>query len=474
MDEIEVDNFCCAGGASEGIEAATGRPIAHAINHNEKALAVHQANHPHTKHHRENIRNLNPLSPALDPQRPVGLGWFSPDCTYFSKARGDKPFRDPRRAMRVRGLAGSIHWWMRTRRPRVVMMENVEEFAHWGPLLENGKPCPKRRGQSFRRWHRIIENLGYQVDMRELVAADYGVPTSRKRLFVIARCDGEEIVFPAATHGTGLLPYATAADCIDWSDLGQSIFERVRPLAEATERRIFRGLVRYVLNNPQPFVVGIDNKSNGARDVWPINDPLRTVTTENRFALVTPMMVTMRGTEPSHIAASARNIREPLRTVSASGTHHALVTAFIARHYGGHENDGSCLRRPMHTITTKDHHALVTAFLLKYYGTDQDPQLRAPLHTITTKDRFALVTVHGGPDRGEYYLADIRMRMFKSRELARATSFRDDYILNPEIDGRPLSNADQVWMIGNAVPPRLARALVTANYTPRSTTHIQS
>jgi DNA (cytosine-5)-methyltransferase 1 len=191
------------------------------------------------------------------------------------------------------------------------------------------------------------------------------------------------------------------------------------------------------------------------------------VTTENRFALVQPFFVNTRNGERVGQAPRVRNIHDPYPTITAQGSQGALVTAFIARHYGGNENDGQSLLRPLHTITTKDHHALVTAFLLKYYGTDQDPQLRAPLHTITTKDRFALVTVHGGPHRGEYYLADIRMRMFKPRELARATSFRDSYILNPEFEGRPLSQADQVWMIGNAVPPRLAMQLVSANYTPR-------
>lgn len=468
--EIEIDSFACGGGASEGIEEATGRPVAHAINHNAKALAVHMANHPYTQHHQENIRNLNPLSPQLDPHLPVGLGWFSPDCTYHSRARGGKPFRDPNRARRVRCLADSVHWWMRTRRPRVVMLENVTEFADWGPLLESGKPDPVRRGQSFRRWHRIIENLGYQIDMRELVASDYGVPTSRKRLFVIARCDGEEIVFPERTHGPGLLPYRTAAECIDWSDLGQSIFERKRPLAEATERRIFRGLMRYVVNNPQPFVVTMRGTEPGHIDssAASVHEPMRTISAGGQHhALVQPFFVNTRNGERVGQAPRVRDINEPYPTITAQGSQGALVTAFIARHYGGNENDGQSLLRPLHTITTKDHHALVTAFLLKYYGTEQAPELRAPLHTITTKDRFALVTVHGGPHRGEYYLADIRMRMFKPRELARATSFRDNYILDPQFEGKPLSQSDQVWMIGNAVPPWLARTLVSANYKPR-------
>lgn len=458
LDEIVVDNFACGGGASTGIEAALGRPVDHAINHNAKALAVHMANHPYTQHWREDIRNLNPKRVGRGSK--VGLAWFSPDCTYHSKARGGKPFRDTDRARRVRGLAGSVHWWMRERRPRVVMLENVEEFADWGPLLANGRPDPMRRGQSFRRWHRIIENLGYTIDMREIRACDYGAPTSRKRLFVIARCDGEEIIFPEASHGPGALPYRTAAECIDWSDLGQSIFERAKPLAEATQRRIARGVMRYCVNNPQPFIVGIDNQSNGGRDVWGGDEPLRTITTENRFAVVSPFVVNTRNGERAGQAPRVRDIRDPLPTVTAQGSQGALAMAFIARHYGGHENDGATLRAPMHTITTKDHHALVTAFLLAYYGNDKDgASLAQPMRTIVTKNRFGLVTVHGEP----HQIVDIRMRMLKPRELARATSVPDSYILNPEYDGKPLTQSDQVWMIGNMVPPVAAEALVTAN-----------
>jgi len=185
----------------------------------------------------------------------VGLAWFSPDCTFHSKARGGKPFRDRNRARRIRGLAWSVVHWLKSGAARIIMLENVEEFADWGPLLDNGKPDPVRRGQTFRRWHRMIENLGYQVDMRELRACDYGAPTSRKRLFVIARSDGEEIVFPEASHGPGASPYRTAAQCIDWSIPCPSIFERKRPLVEATMRRIARGIMRYVVNNPAPFIV---------------------------------------------------------------------------------------------------------------------------------------------------------------------------------------------------------------------------
>lgn len=502
VSEIVVDNFACGGGASLGIEWALGRPVDYAINHNAKALAVHLANHPHTVHLREDIQTLDPRSVGRG--RPVGLGWFSPDCTYHSKARGGRPFRDRNRARRVRGLAWTVVHWAKARRPRVIMLENVEEFAHWGPLLEDGRPCPKRRGMTFRRWHRQIENLGYDVDMRELRACDYGAPTSRKRLFVIARCDGREIVFPEPTHGPGRLPFRTAAECIDWSIPCPSIFLSKeegaalgvrRPLAEATMRRIARGVMRYVINDPHPFIVPLTH--HGDRRVHPTDEPLPTVTGAHRgeLALVAPTLINTRNGERAGQAPRVRDIREPYPTITAKGSQGALVAAFLARHYGGHENDGASVKSPMFTVTTKDHHALVAshvvklkgtsrdgqpmteplhtvqasgnhygevrAFLLKYYGTNQDPRLGQPLGTVTTKDRFAVVTVHGEP----YAIVDIGMRMLTPRELARATSFPDSYILDPEYNGKPLNKTDQVWMIGNAVPPVEVEALIRANET---------
>jgi DNA (cytosine-5)-methyltransferase 1 len=197
--DLVVDNFAGGGGASSGIEAALGRPIDYAINHDAQAIAMHRANHPRTHHLVSNVWDVNPRE--LAGRRSVQLGWFSPDCTFHSKARGGKPFRDRDTARRRRGLAWLIPYWAKAVRPKVIMLENVEEFADWGPLLEDGSICPKRRGTTFRRWHRMIENLGYQVDMRELRACDYGAPTTRKRLFVIARCDGGELVFPEASHG---------------------------------------------------------------------------------------------------------------------------------------------------------------------------------------------------------------------------------------------------------------------------------
>lgn len=461
--EIVVDNFACGGGASEGIETALGRPVDIAINHNAKALAVHMANHPNTLHLREDIRDLDPRKVGAG--RPVGLGWFSPDCTYHSKARGGKPFRDRNRARRIRGLAWTVTTWAKLRRPRVIMLENVEEFADWGPLLANGKPDPARRGQTFRRWHRQLENLGYRVDMRELQACDYGAPTSRKRLFVIARCDGQEIVFPAASHGPwiGAQPYRTAAECIDWSIPCPSIFEPDRELVENTLRRIARGVQRFVIDDPKPFIVTARGTTAAhiERSARNVLDPLRTITCGRgvHHSLVIPSLINTRNGERLGQAPRVHDIREPYPTVTAIGSQGALVSAFLARHYGGNENDGHPLRLPMSTVTTKDHHALVCAFLLKYNRTGQGSDLRDPLPTITTKDRFALVTVHGR----EYYIADIGMRHLVPRELARATSFRDSYILDPIHEGRRLSKADQTWMIGNAVPPVVAEALVRAN-----------
>lgn len=426
MSELVIDSFAGGGGASSGIEAALDRPVDYAINHDAQAIAMHRANHPRTTHLTANVYDVNPL--ALTRGRPVGLGWFSPDCTYHSKARGGKPFRDRNTARHRRGLAGVVPRWASTpAAPRVICLENVEEFADWGPLLPDGKICPKRRGMLFRRWHRQLENLGYRIDMRELRACDYGAPTTRKRLFIVMRRDGGEIVFPEASHGpwSGAQPYRSAAQCIDWSIPCPSIFERKRPLVDVTLRRIARGVMRYVVNNPQPFIVSIDNQSSCGGAAWASADQLRTITTENRFA---------------------------------------LVCAFLARHYGGHENDGSDLARPMHTITTRDHHALVTALLIKFYGNERGGcNIAAPLHTITTKDRFGLVMVRGEPHR----IIDIGMRMLRPRELFAAQSFRRDYIIDHGIgaDGEvlTLSGEAQVRMCGNSVPPAVAEALVRAN-----------
>jgi DNA (cytosine-5)-methyltransferase 1 len=468
--ELVVDNFAGGGGASHGIEAALGRPIDIAINHDAEAIAMHAANHPRTRHLCESVWDVEPR--LVTQGREVGLGWFSPDCTYHSKARGGKPFRDRNRARRQRGLAGIVPRWLAATGMRVFMLENVEEFADWGPLMPDGKVCAKRRGMHFRRWNRRIENivsrrtgLPYRLDMRELRACDFGAPTTRKRLFVIGRCDGAEIVFPEPTHGdaSGLLPYRTAAECIDWSIPCPSIFEPGRDLVENTMRRIARGVRRYVLDDPNPFIVTARGTSDWHIDssARSIHAPLRTVSAGRgvHHSLVAATLINTRNGERLGQAPRVRDIRSPYPTVTAQGSQGAVVTAFLARHYGGHENDGHDLRLPISTVTAKDHHSLVYAFLLKYYGTDQNPRLDAPLHTIMTKDRFALVEVYGET----HYIADIGMRHLTARELFIAQSFPPEYIIDPIYNGKPLTKTAAKRMCGNSVPPAAAEALVRAN-----------
>lgn len=491
MIELTIDNFAGGGGASFGIEAALGRPIDFAINHDPEAIAMHTANHPRTKHYCEDVWQVDPRE--VTQGRPVGLAWFSPDCKHFSKAKGGKPV-----SKKIRGLAWIVIRWAKAVRPRVIMLENVSEFATWGPLLEDGTPCQMRKGFTFRRWHKQLENLGYRVDMREMSACDYGAPTIRRRLFIIARCDGLPIVWPQETHGPGLAPYRAAAECIDWSIPCPSIFERRKPLAEATLRRIARGITRYVVHNPKPFIVtmrGTDTSQidcsarplneplgtvsaggihhalcspivvplthQGDSRAHQLTEPLRTVTGAHRgeLALIAPTLINTRNGEREGQAPRVRDILEPTPTVTAKGSQGALVAAFLARHYGGHENDGSPMGSPMFTVTAKDHHALVHAFLIKYYGTDQNPRLEMPLGTVTSKDRFGLVTVQG--DR--YYIADIGMRMLVPRELFNAQSFPPDYRIDPVVNGKPLTKTAQVRMAGNSVCPVMSEALVRAN-----------
>jgi DNA (cytosine-5)-methyltransferase 1 len=487
-DELIVDNFAGGGGASTGIEQAFGRPVDVAINHSPEAVAMHAINHPHTVHHCESVFEVDPEQ--ITGNQPVGLAWFSPDCTHFSKAKGGAP-----RSPRVRGLAWVVIRWARRVKPRVIMLENVEEFQDWGPLLEDGLPCPERRGKTFSQWMGQLQTAGYKVEVRQLRACDYGAPTTRRRLFVIARRDGLPIVWPEPTHGPGRpLPYRTAAECIDWSIPCRSIFERARPLAENTLRRIARGVMRYVVNSADPFIVPIANWS--ADTVQAIGEPLRTITAWPKggaFSVVAPTLVqTGYGERPGQ-APRSLDLLTPLGTVVAAGQKHALVSAFLAKHYGGNETPGTAMPRPMDTVTTQDHHALVAshltklrgtttaqaatdplhtisaggthfaevrALLIKYYGSDQDPRLEEPLHTVTTRHRFGLVTVQGQ----QYRIEDIGMRMLQPRELFRAQGFPEDYVIEFEHNGKPLPKAAQVRLCGNSVPPPLSRALVEANF----------
>lgn len=425
--ELIVDNFAGGGGASTGIEMAMGRPVDIAINHDPEAIAMHTINHPHTRHYCESVWKVDPVEVCNG--RPVALAWFSPDCKHFSKAKGGKP-----KSKKIRGLAWVAVRWAKRVRPRVIMLENVEEFQDWGPLLEDGSACPARKGDTFRQFVHQLESYGYQVQWKELRACDYGSPTIRKRLFLIARCDGQPIIWPTPTHGTVQTPYKTAADCIDWSIPCPSIFERKKPLAENTLRRIAKGIQKFVVDNPKPFIVPIAHY-NG-RDL-------------------------------------AQSIEQPLRTITAypKGGSFSLVTAFIAKHYTG--VTGSPLTEPLHTITSKDHNALVTAqlqkrnnhsekvhaFLVKYYGAGDGQSITDPCHTITSRDRFGLVTEAGEP----YSIIDIGMRMLTPRELYTANGFPADYIIDHDANGKRLTKTNQVARCGNAVPPQFSEALVRAN-----------
>lgn len=463
--ELTVDGFAGGGGASTGIEAALGQPIDIAINHDPEAIAMHRANHPATRHYCESILDVDPVDACAG--RPVGLAWFSPDCKHFSRAKGTA-LRDSG----IRGLAWTVTRWAKAVRPRVIMLENVEEFQTWGPLTDAGHPDPARAGETFREWLGELESYGYVVQFRSLVAADYGTPTTRRRLFMVARCDGEAIVWPQPTHGRGrALPWRPASDVIDWSLECPSIFGRSKPLAEATLNRIAVGLRRFVIEAAQPFVMPLTH--HGAARVHDIREPLRTVTAAHRgeLALIEPFLVhhghystiTGAGLREGCGAGTFRGqqLRLPLATVCATNDKH-LVVPFVAKHYSGVIGHG--MDRTLGTVTAKDHHALVSAFLVKYYGTSDACSLFDPVHTITSKARFGLVTVHGE----QYQIVDIGMRMLQPHELFAAQGFPRDYEIAPTFKGKPLTKTAQTRLAGNSVVPQIAEALVSANATAES------
>ena len=448
--EITVDLFAGGGGASTGIEQAIGRPVDVAINHDPEAISLHAANHPQTLHYTADVFEVDPHEATEG--RPVGLLWASPSCTHFSRARGGVPV-----SKQLRSLGWVVVRWAAAVKPRVIVCENVAEWRDWGPVLASkGVPCPKRKGKTFRQWVGHLQRLGYRVEHRELRACDYGTPTIRKRLFLVARRDGHPIVWPKPTHnerGTdGLKPWRTAAECIDWTLPCPSIFDRKRPLADATLRRIAKGVMRYVVEAAEPFIVPLHN------------------------GLIVPTLVQTGYGEREGQQPRVPGIEKPLGTLVAGGGKHALVAAFLAKHFTGVV--GADLREPMPTVTSVDHNALVTAtlseqaagngtkvaaLLVKYYGNEREGvSLTEPLHTIPTKDRFGLVTVtiHGQ----QYVITDIGMRMLAPRELYRAQGFPADYRIDMGADGKPLTKTEQVRMCGNSVCPPLARAIVAANY----------
>lgn len=526
MAELFVDNFAGGGGASTGIEAAIGRSVDIAINHDPDAIAMHKANHPASKHYCEDVWQVDPAEACAG--NPVALAWFSPDCKHFSRAKGGKPLDK-----NIRGLAWVAIRWAYTVRPRVIMLENVPEIQTWGPLGKDGKPIKERAGETFDGFvkaltvgiscahpaygemcdalgigaesetaQKLQAGLGYDLDCRILKSCDYGAPTTRTRFYMIARCDGKPIVFPKPAYGAKnsegvrsgrLKPYHTAAECIDWSIPAKSIFGREKPLAENTMRRIARGIQKFVINNPEPFIVpiGYGERHGQAPRVNSIDVPLGTVVASGKHYLVAPTLIQYHS-EIAKDEVRGQKLTEPLMTVDTS-PRYALSVAHVMQNYaGGYKGAGTSADAPLGTVTAKDHNSLVTAhimtmrnntdgqrvdeplttvscsgahhaeveaFLVKYFSSGIAKSVDEPLDTVTTKDRFALVTIHGE----KYVITDIRMRMLSPRELFNAQGFPGDYIIDHDADGHAYPRSKQVARCGNAVTPPVPAALVRSN-----------
>ncbi len=462
MRELIVDNFAGGGGASTGIEMAIGRSVDIAINHDPDAIAMHKANHPNTRHYCEDVWQVDPLEACGG--KSVALAWFSPDCKHFSRAKGGKPVDK-----NIRGLAWVAIRWAYCVRPRVIMLENVPEIQTWGPLGDDNKPIRERSGETFEgfilalstgipRSHpafcemcdaleisessdaadALVNGLGYIIEHRILRSCDYGAPTTRTRFYMIARCDGEKIKWPDPTHGHRdsigvkdgeLLPYRTAAECIDWTIPGCSIFDRKKPLCDKTMQRIAKGFGKFILENPDPYIV--DDKylpyliqyhsETASHEVrgQSVDDPIMTLDTANRYALIMPYIVTLR----NHM--TGQQVEMPIGTLTSSGAHHTLVYAY----------------------------------LIKYYGSILANSVDEPIDTLTSKDRFALITVH----EEKYIVKDIYMRFLVPREMYAMTGFPLDYIIDHDAEGNKLTRENQVARCGNAVTPPVPAALVRAN-----------
>ncbi len=541
-DEIVVDLFAGGGGMSTAIEQAIGRHVDIAANHDDDATSMHRVNHPQTRHFVADVFEIDPRGATQG--RPVGLLHLSPDCTHHSQAAGGQP-----RDRKIRALSWVGLRWAGQVRPRIITLENVGQIRKWGPLVAKrdratGRvmkldgtiaapgervpvqqqylvPDPKRAGRTWQRFLALLRAEGYAVEHRILCAADYGAPTTRERLFLVARHDGLPIRWPEPTHhkkpAKGQQRWRAAAECIDWAIPCPSIFERPRPLADATLRRIARGVQRYVLEAAEPFIVPIANWSRDAAQ--PTSEPLRTVTAWPKggsFAVVSPTLVQTGYGERDGQAPRALDLEDPLGTIVAGGQKHALVSAFLAQMNGGFNDErgapGHDARRPMSTVNTKganqqlvaahlahlrgncdarsvddplrtlsaggEHHAIVectlspeleagalrvAAFLLRYHGTGgQWSDARDPMTSITTRDRLALVTVliRGTP----YVIVDIGLRMLQPRELYLAQGFPASYIIDRGHDGRRFTKSAQVRMVGNSVSPPPAIALIRSNW----------
>lgn len=537
--ELIVDNFAGGGGASTGIELATGYSVDIAINHDPEAIKMHRANHPNTKHHCENVWAVDPIKACNG--HPVGLAWFSPDCKHFSKAKGGKP-----KDKNIRGLAWVALRWAGLVRPRVIMLENVEEFKTWGPLNRRHHPIKAKQGKTFERFVQQLRELGYEVEFRELIAADYGAPTMRKRFFMIARCDGKPIVWPEPTHGpadseevkAGLLkPYVGAYTQIDFSRPCPSIFDTseeikekygiraVRPLAKKTMDRIARGLKKFVLDNPEPFIIqcnhGGERRQNDIKEPLPTitgkhgygivepkivpyiganttnhpggncKNPIHTITTGNQQCLISPTLIQYySGTSKGEVRG--QSIEEPIMTVDGSNRY-GLVTSFLHKYYdGGYTGAGDTVENPLPTVTSWDHNSLCAVNLIQMNNHCDGRDVKEPIPTITAGDghfgevRAFLIKYYGsgtGQDVKEpldtvtsrdrfglvtingtdYQIVDIGLRMLEPKELYGCQGFPDDYIIDHDYTGKKYPRSEQVRRCGNAVCPPIPAALVKAN-----------
>lgn len=577
--ELVVDNFAGGGGASTGIELATGYSVDIAINHDPEAIKMHKVNHPNTKHYCENVWEVDPVKACKG--HPVGLAWFSPDCKHFSKAKGGKPVEK-----NIRGLAWVVLKWAALVRPRVIMLENVEEFQTWGPCIpirdkDTGRvivsmvgrhdrekneprtrvadpgevvpvdrqifqPDPKRSGQTYKKWRKQLEALGYEIDTKELVAADYGAPTMRKRFFMIARCDGKPIVWPEPTHGSadseevkaGLLkPYVGAYTQLDFSLPCPSIFDTaeeikrkygiraVRPLAQKTMDRIARGLKKFVLDNPEPFIIqcnhGGERRQNDIKEPLPTitgkhgygivepkivpymgtnttnhpggncKNPIHTITTGNQQCLISPTLIQYHS-ETSKDEVRGQSIEDPIMTVDGSNRY-GLVTSFLHKYYdGGYTGAGDTVENPLPTVTSWDHNSLCAVNLIQMNNHCDGRDVKEPIPTITAGDghfgevRAFLIKYYGqgtGQDVKEpldtvtsrdrfglvtingtdYKIVDIGLRMLEPKELYGCQGFPDDYIIDRDYTGKKYPRSEQVRRCGNAVCPPIPAALVKAN-----------
>lgn len=395
VDEIIVDNFAGGGGASTGIELATGRRVAIAINHDPDAIRMHRTNHPYTEHLQASVWDVDPVAECRG--RPVGLAWFSPDCKHFSKAKGAALVD-----RKIRGLAWITLRWAAKVRPRVIILENVEEFQTWGPVRK-GKPVKKLAGTTFRKFISQLEALGYTVEFRELVAADYGAPTSRKRFYLIARCDGNPIVWPKPTHSKtgadGLPKWRSAAEIIDWSLHCPSVFaskaeimaeyglKAVRPLAKNTMRRIIRGVDKFTIRSGAPFIVECNHSGGG--HIAPVGDAYKTITAKHTGGIVAPSLIQYHTEQTESVRASG--LGTPIHTVDASNRYGLTCANLVEYYTGGRPLD---ITDAMHTVKSHDREAVVAAHIAKYYGGVVGEKVGEPLPTVTAIDHNAVCTAH--------------------------------------------------------------------------------